>query len=88
VDYSLNIRQAIKVRRHFAVNVSRIQNISVYAASNYTLITTSPSFVTVAMEARIDSLMLELQHADALVLKVPMSVSPTWLAVLNHADVG
>ncbi len=51
------------------------------------------SFVPVALSAQRDAPMLVLQRGDALALKIPMSVSSSWLAALiqqlqvNYADV-
>jgi len=40
------------------------------------------SFVPVTLPVIRDNPMLELQQTNALVLKIPLSVSPTWLAEL------
>jgi len=40
------------------------------------------SFVPVALPARHDKPMLEIHQGKAIVIKMPLSVSPTWLAEL------
>ncbi len=42
----------------------------------------SSSFMPVAISAQRDASMLVLQQGDALTLKIPMSVSSSWLAAL------
>jgi len=42
----------------------------------------TPSFIPIAMTTRSNTPMLELQQGHALVLKIPMSASVTWLAEL------
>ena len=45
-------------------------------------VTATSSFVPVAIPARSAMSMLELQQGEGLVLKIPLSVSPGWLADL------
>jgi len=42
------------------------------------------SFVPAALPARHDKPMLELHQGKTIVIKIPLSVSPTWLAELVH----
>ncbi len=45
-------------------------------------VTATASFIPVAMTTRSNTPMLELQQGHALVLKIPMSASVTWLVEL------
>ena len=43
-----------------------------------------PAFVPVTVSASVDGLRVELQLDDGLVLSLPSSISPAWLADLVH----